>query len=216
MGDTGQLSKYAGGRADMVPFLPAGARTALDVGCGAGTFAGQLRAVAPQLRLWAVEPDRAGAAAAAASGHFVAVVRGGFPAAAAELPSGLFDCVFFNDVLEHVVEPGLALEATKPLLSDAGVVVASIPNVRCIDVVKPLVLAGEWTYRDFGLLDRTHLRFFTRRSMLQLFDDHGFDVAGVRGMHKGGGRAAHAAGRVLGRRFDEFLFQQYVVVGRPR
>lgn len=216
MGSVRSQSKYAGGRADMVGFLPDAARTALDVGCGAGGFGRELHGAAPHLRLWAVEPEAAGAAAAKDGGHYVDVLTGGFPDVASELPTRAFDCVFFNDVLEHLVDPAAALEATKSLLTGRGVVVASIPNVRCLDVVKPLVLSGDWTYRDYGLLDRTHLRFFTRRTMLRLFADTGFDVIAIRGMHKGGGRKARVVGAALGGMLDEFLFQQYVVVGRPR
>lgn len=207
--------KYEGGRPDMVPFLPAGARTVLDIGCGSGVFGAQLRRVSPALELWAVEPDEGGAEQARRSGAFTEVVSGGFPEVADRLPEAFFDCIFFNDVLEHVVEPGAALLAATALLSGDGVVVASIPNVRCIDVVKPLVVGGEWRYEDYGLLDRTHLRFFTRKSMLRLFDEHGFDVRSVQGIHARHDWKVRVLRRLAGPRLDDFLFQQYVMVARP-
>lgn len=200
----------------MVPFLPATSRTVLDIGCGSGAFGAQLLERSPGLELWAVEPDVGGAERAARSGSYAGVIVGGFPEKADDLPKSFFDCIFFNDVLEHVVEPGEALVAAQNLLSERGVVIASIPNVRCIDVVKPLVVGGDWRYEDFGLLDRTHLRFFTRKSMLRLFDEHGFEVRGVQGIHARQDWRIRAVRRLAGARVDEFLFQQYVVVARSR
>lgn len=214
--DAPASGKYEGGRPDMVPFLPASTRTVLDIGCGSGAFGAQLLERAPGLELWAVEPDVGGAQSAARSGSYARVVVGGFPEKAGELPEAFFDCIYFNDVLEHVVEPGDALVAAQDLLSERGVVVASIPNVRCLDVVKPLVVGGDWRYEDFGLLDRTHLRFFTRKSMLRLFDEHGFEVRSVQGIHARQGWRVRAVRRLAGARVDEFLFQQYVVVARRR
>ncbi len=207
------MTAYCGERNEMVGYVPPGARRVLDVGCGNGSFGRELRSRRPGLSLWAVEPDGDGVAAARGSGAYERVVLGGYPGVIGELPGGYFDCVFFNDVLEHLVEPGQALAATRSLLAPRGRVVASIPNVRCLDVVKPLVVSGDWRYEDYGLLDRTHLRFFTRSSMCRLFDEHGYEVASVEGIHRKSGRAIGLLDAVLGRRLDEFLFQQFVVVG---
>jgi SAM-dependent methyltransferase len=205
------LAQYTEPHHDMVPFLPRAARSVLDVGCATGEFGALLRERRPDLVLWGIEPSPTAADAAMSAGAYDGVVMGLFPDAEGELP-GSFDCVFFNDVLEHMVEPERALVAAERIVGPRGVVVASIPNVRSVGVLKQLVIDGDWRYEDHGLLDRTHLRFFTRRSMQRLFTDEGFTVRRVQGINRRTSRKLAPLDRLLGRRLDEFLFEQYVVV----
>lgn len=94
-----------------------------------------------------------------------------------DLPPGArYDCMVFNDVLEHMVDPWAALRETRDRLTDRGCVVASIPNVRHLILLIPLVWKGQWHYDDTGILDRTHLRFFTKQSMRELFESTGYEV----------------------------------------
>jgi 2-polyprenyl-3-methyl-5-hydroxy-6-metoxy-1,4-benzoquinol methylase len=164
----------------MLAFVPADARTVLDVGCHLGGFGASLRRDDPSRRLWAVEADDQ--AAAAARAHYDRVLVGTYPEVLAGSDQ-TFDCIVFNDVLEHMVDPWAVLRATAPRLSAGGVVVASIPNVRHVKVVADLVVRGRWTYTDMGVLDRTHLRFFTARSIRALFADCGFAVERLEGIN---------------------------------
>jgi 2-polyprenyl-3-methyl-5-hydroxy-6-metoxy-1,4-benzoquinol methylase len=100
-----------------------------------------------------------------------------------DLPSGYFDCIVFNDVLEHMLDPASALALARALLSSAGCVVASIPNIRHFPTVWRLVICGEWEYKEFGILDTTHLRFFTRRSIVRLFQGAGLVVQRIDGIN---------------------------------
>jgi len=86
-----------------------------------------------------------------------------------------FDAVIFADVLEHLREARTVLNRVRPLLAEGGVVIASIPNVAHASV-RLALLAGEFRYREAGLLDRTHLRFFTRESIQDLFEASGYFV----------------------------------------
>lgn len=86
-----------------------------------------------------------------------------------------FDVVMFGDVLEHLVEPGATLRRAASLLAEGGRVVASIPNLAHGDV-RLALLAGRFPYTSQGLLDRTHLRFFTREGIDALFGDGGFRI----------------------------------------
>ncbi len=203
--------KYDFDRHELLPFVPASARTVLDVGCGSGAFGRLLRATRPGLELWAVEPDVA--AARAAEAGFDRVLVGDFPHD--ELPETRFDVVVFADVLEHLARPEDALDAARRLLAPGGRVVASIPNVRNWQaVLRPLLLRGSWTYTERGILDSTHLRFFTRRSMSELFTGAGWQVETLTGINLG--RRQRLESAVTARRLDEFLYPQYVVVARPR
>ncbi|MGH3079760.1 MAG: methyltransferase domain-containing protein [Gaiellaceae bacterium] len=87
-----------------------------------------------------------------------------------------FDAVLFADVLEHLRDPTAILRRVRPFVADGGSVVASIPNVAHISV-RLALLGGEFRYRDLGLLDDTHLRFFTRASIVDLFESAGFVVS---------------------------------------
>ena len=94
---------------------------------------------------------------------------------AKELPSQGFEVITFGDVLEHLRDPVAVLRQVKLLLAPRGCVVASIPNVSHQSVLYALML-GEFPYSDDGLLDRTHLRFFTRRTVDGMFREAGFHI----------------------------------------
>jgi 2-polyprenyl-3-methyl-5-hydroxy-6-metoxy-1,4-benzoquinol methylase len=89
-----------------------------------------------------------------------------------------FDIVIFSDVLEHLKNPSRALEKVNPLLADDGYVVASIPNIAHSAVVYQL-MKGHFDYRDYGLLDDTHIRFFTKKTIYQTFERAGFAVCNL-------------------------------------
>jgi 2-polyprenyl-3-methyl-5-hydroxy-6-metoxy-1,4-benzoquinol methylase len=93
-------------------------------------------------------------------------------------PPAPFDVVVFGDVLEHLRDPLRVLSASRSVLAPEGYVVASIPNVAHGDVRLSL-LKGVFRYRPLGLLDDTHIRFFTRESIEELFDAAGFVISEV-------------------------------------
>jgi 2-polyprenyl-3-methyl-5-hydroxy-6-metoxy-1,4-benzoquinol methylase len=94
---------------------------------------------------------------------------------ARELGDERFDVVLFADVLEHLREPAKVLTEVQPFVAEGGQVIASIPNVAH-GSVRLALLGGEFRYRETGLLDRTHLRFFTRESILDLFEESGYVI----------------------------------------
>ena len=166
-------------RSEIAALVPP-AKRLLDVGCSSGGFGYELRASGVDVaETWGIEPDPG--AAAAAADHFDHVVTGLYPDA---LPAGeRFDVVAFNDVLEHLEDPWTALTYTRDeVLEPGGYVVASIPNVRYLPVLADLALRGRWTYTDTGTLDRTHLRFFTRETIEDMFARAGFQVEAVQGV----------------------------------
>jgi 2-polyprenyl-3-methyl-5-hydroxy-6-metoxy-1,4-benzoquinol methylase/uncharacterized coiled-coil protein SlyX len=87
-----------------------------------------------------------------------------------------FDAILFADVLEHLRDPAALLKRVQPFLAEGGSVIASIPNVAH-GSVRLALLGGEFRYRELGLLDNTHLRFFTRESIQDLFEESGYLIA---------------------------------------
>lgn len=139
----------------------------VDVGCNHGVLTQQLAAAGWDTT--GVEPDTLAAAVARSKGLDVA-----------EEPAvnfftrhgGDFDTIVFADSLEHMADPNAALKLARSRLAPGGRIVISLPNVAHLSVRLEL-LAGSFRYRDRGILDRTHLRFFTRRTFLELLDHCG-------------------------------------------
>lgn len=86
-----------------------------------------------------------------------------------------YDFIIFSDVLEHLVNPQQVLQKIKPKLKPTGMILASIPNVANWTLRIGLLL-GQFNYKDLGLLDKTHLRFFTRSTARKLFEDAGYQI----------------------------------------
>lgn len=93
----------------------------------------------------------------------------------AELGGERFDAILFADVLEHLRDPASLLKRVRPFVAEGGVVVASIPNVAHA-AVRLALLGGTFRYREQGLLDETHLRFFTREGVQDLLEGSGFVI----------------------------------------
>ena len=161
-------------RVEVSAFLPNEMTSMLDIGCYKGAFGAYVKQTRPTVEVWGIEADAAAAATAAT--RLDHVLCGEFPQT---IPTRRFDCVVFNDVLEHLIDPMLGLRIASSLLGPNGEVVASIPNVRHFSVTGPVVLKGRWNYRDRGILDYSHLRFFTRSSMIELFRTAGYRVKQV-------------------------------------
>ena len=154
---------------------PAGRRV-LDVGCAAGAMgAAMLASGASEV----VGIERHAPAAARARTRLTAVYRYDLEALP-ELPypDGYFDVLTFADVLEHLRDPAAVLRHLRRWLSDDGRIVCSIPNVRHESVLLPLLVEGRWDYAEAGILDRTHVRFFTVDSMVRLLAEAGFEPDG--------------------------------------
>jgi len=145
----------------------------LDIGCGAAHFSAALKRQTGAC-VWGIEPTAA--AAREASMRIDNVLTGTYEQVESKLPERAFDAIFFNDVLEHMVEPWDTLrKALGPLRTD-GRVYASIPNVLFAESLVTVLRTRDWRYTDAGILDVTHVRFFTRKSILRLFDDAGYRI----------------------------------------
>ena len=111
-----------------------------------------------------------------------------------------YDCLLFPDVLEHLVDPWTTLRVLCERLQPGGCVVASLPNIRNFAILYRLIVQGNWEYEDSGILDRGHLRFFTRRSITTLFENSGLVIEtwqANRDRPTGLRRAAGALARLL-------------------
>lgn len=161
-------------RPELRALVPATARRVLDVGCGAGALGAALKAERPGLEVVGLEgfPEAAERARARLDGIFCLDLD-----ALDALPEdlGTFDAMIFGDVLEHLRDPARLLRTLRGALADDGVLVCSIPNVKHWTVVMPLLVHDRWEYQDAGLLDRTHVHFFTLEEIDRMLRDCGFE-----------------------------------------
>lgn len=204
---------YANARNDMLPFVPDGLGRVLDVGCGGGNFGRSLLARGKASEMWGIElnPEAAEHARAA----FSRVDTGDAIERLAGLPEGHFDAVLFTDVLEHLAWPDEALRRTRRLLRPGGVVIASLPNVRYFWTLRDLVFRREFRYADEGVLDRTHLRFFTGRTIPEWFERGGMEIIRLQGINPLEDRRFDWLNRLTLGWLDDCRWLQYAIVARP-
>ncbi len=169
-------SYFGHARPEVLALIPETARSVLDIGCGAGRL-GEALKIRQQAEVVGVELNET--AAAVARQRIDQVFVGDIEGLDLPLPPGRFDAIVCGDILEHLRDPEHLLRQARAWLTPEGALVASIPNVRHHSVVRS-VLEGNWTYESAGLLDRTHLRFFTRREIEKLFFRAGFAVDEMR------------------------------------
>lgn len=173
-------SYFGNARKDISHLLPAQLGNVLEIGCGSGATLAWLKSTGRCQSTTGIELVES--AAAQAMRQVDKVLCGPAETMLNELPGEQqFDVVLCLDVLEHMVDPWAFFAQLVPRVRPGGLVISSIPNVRFIGVLGPLLVQGQWRYREDGVLDRTHLRFFTRKSALELMRTGGLEFVACHG-----------------------------------
>lgn len=150
----------------------------LDVGCWNGAL-GRALADLQDLVIDGIERDSGQAELARYSGyrtvHCMDLDRDRL-----DMIGGRYDFVLFGDVLEHLLDSSATLRAARELLAPKGHVLVSVPNVA-FAICRLQHLLGRWDYVDYGILDRTHLRFFTRRTLIKMLIECGYELEWCKG-----------------------------------
>jgi 2-polyprenyl-3-methyl-5-hydroxy-6-metoxy-1,4-benzoquinol methylase len=171
---------YEQARPEVAARVPRECRIIVDVGCGAGALGAMLKRERPGVEVRGVEPVESKAMDARGVLDDVLCGQADDP-----LPENWPrpDCVIFSDVLEHMIDPWKTLRLWHDRLAPGGYLVISIPNVGHKSVIGGL-LRGAWNYSHEGILDRTHLRFFTRKTAMDLVRQAGFRILSLDSAHK--------------------------------
>lgn len=168
---------YGGGPAEgVLDLLVQEPKFVLDVGCSIGDFAATIKTRFPQSRVWGIEPNTR--AAELASPRVERVLCQSVEDVDWEregVKRGDIDTVVLCDVLEHIYDPWKTMLTLRNLISPTAQLLLSIPNVRNAPLIQDLI-SGHWRYRKAGLLDITHIRFFTRQDMCRMFYQTGYRV----------------------------------------
>ena len=167
-----------GPRPEIAALVPATARRVLDVGCRDGAAAAAWKSGRPGISVAGIERDPAFAAAAATRLDRVLAGEASPMLAVLAREGARFDAVLFADVLEHLIDPIDALESALRIAAPGATLVVSVPNVGHLSVVRDL-LAGRFDAVPCGLLDASHVRFFTRRGLADTIEASGWTLERV-------------------------------------
>ena len=169
---------FSHARREILPHLPSRIEKCLDIGCGNGTTSAFVRHLHPEVT-WSGGVELFPDAAENARSVLDQVWCGDLEATSFETaiaPASL-DVILCLDVLEHLVDPWTVVKRLSPLLKTDGRLIISIPNIRNWKFIRKLLMNGDFHYRDAGLLDRTHLRFFVRDTAIELAEAGGLKVS---------------------------------------
>jgi 2-polyprenyl-3-methyl-5-hydroxy-6-metoxy-1,4-benzoquinol methylase len=201
---------YDNERPEVFRFVDESAHVILDVGCGKGRLGANLKQAVPGRKVFGIEHnDRI---AAEAKKVLDGVLVGDLQTMNIRFDPKMFDCIIFADILEHLVDPAAALRRLKPHLKPQGKVICSIPNMRHYTVILKLIRKG-WEYEDWGLFDRTHLRFFSLRTMKQLLTDEGFHIERIEPRVVASKKMKFLNSLCFGK-LEEFVTWQYLITGK--
>lgn len=125
-----------------------------------------------------------------------------------------YDYIIYADILEHLPDPVSVLKRHVQSLKAGGTVYVSVPNFRHYSVFWQLFIRGRIRYQDAGVLDRTHLRFTTRKMVIEWFDQAGLDISSYR--YDIPGRRNRLISACLLGLAREFIATQIVLIGRKR
>lgn len=148
------------------------ALTVLEIGCACGATLLKIKDGYSEAKLYGIELNEK---AALSAKLFAEVIAADVETTVLPYPEEYFDYIILADVLEHLANPWRALENIKAYLKPGGQILASIPNIMHFSVLRKL-LQGYWSYEEAGILDKTHLRFFTLYEIEKMFQSTGYKV----------------------------------------
>ena len=184
--------------------------SAIDIGCAGGKLGTELMQKGIARTCDGIEPYPA--AASIAKTVLGQVWQGSLEAVANEILWPKYDLVIMADVLEHLSDPWSALRLLHKKTDPSCRLALSVPNVRHYKVVLPLLFKGEFRYQDQGIMDRTHLHFFTRDSLIETLHDCGWSVQGIGSHMKSRYRRAYYPTRMI----EPFVAVQHLLVAEKQ
>ncbi|MBT5400547.1 class I SAM-dependent methyltransferase [bacterium] len=160
-----QSSYYKGDRQDVASLIDKRYKKILEIGCGDGSFSFNFN----RCEYYGIEPNLS--AWKKSKSILTESYFGTFEQVFKDLPDNYFDLVVVNDVIEHMQDHMFFFDNIKQKMSDGGVCIGSIPNVRFIPNLVNFIFRKDWQYVGDGILDDTHLRFFTQKSIKRIFKE---------------------------------------------
>jgi 2-polyprenyl-3-methyl-5-hydroxy-6-metoxy-1,4-benzoquinol methylase len=201
------MSYFTHPRPEILAIVPSNIQSVLDVGCGAGSFA---KTVKNKINgeVWGIEP--VAEAAIEASKVLDKVFTGLFDDVVMHIDRK-FDLICFNDVLEHMPDPWGCLKKTRELLNKEGMVIASLPNILHYQAFFDILLKKDWEYTEAGIMDKTHLRFFTKKSIVRMFESCDYRVIDIKGLDPTPSKKMNLISILSFGYFNEMRYPQFAI-----
>lgn len=147
----------------------------LEIGCDCGATLQEIKNRYPKAEVYGTELN---ARAASIASHFARVAVNNIEDHNLPFERKMFDYLIFGDVLEHLHDPEETLKYCKDYLREEGMIIASVPNIMHISVIEQL-MRGNFTYMETGLLDKTHIHFFTCNEIIRMLDRAGYEICRI-------------------------------------
>jgi 2-polyprenyl-3-methyl-5-hydroxy-6-metoxy-1,4-benzoquinol methylase len=208
---------FATARTEIAPHLPERVERLLDLGCGEGATTAFIRSLRPVTWAGGIEivPDAGRTAETVCDRVWVGNIEALTPEV--EIEPASLDLILCLDVLEHLADPWTVVRRLSPLLRSGGRLIVSVPNIRHWKFIWRLLTRADFHYKDAGLLDRTHLRFFVRDTAVELAtagglalvfagDAHPWPITDGRGI----------LSRLTFGAFDDLMIKQFAIVAEAR
>ncbi|MBD3168996.1 MAG: methyltransferase domain-containing protein [candidate division Zixibacteria bacterium] len=212
MYDEKKIEYYSLVREEIKSLIPPGAKRLLDIGCGTGTTAEWIKNTFDME--WAAGAELFHPAGEKAKQRLDEVYIGNIEEMELPVQPSSIDVILCLDILEHLVNPWKIVSRLHKLLTENGVIITSIPNLRNLKVIIPLVLRGRFDYTEEGLLDKTHLRFFVRDTAVALMESSGMKVDAVLGNMPPSGTKMHILNKITLGMFSDFFVNQFIIRAR--
>jgi len=196
-------------RKDLINLIPDKVKCLLDVGCGTGKLGAFLK---KNRKITVIGIELSSKAGKIARKYLDKVYVGDIEKIKFNFKKNYFDCIVCGDVLEHLIDPVKILIKLKPFLKKDGILIASIPNIQHYTIIYRLIF-GKWQYSDAGLLDKTHLRFFTLNTIKELFSETGYKIIRIQRNYLYS-KLIIIITLSLIKLFKNFLTLQYIIVAR--
>lgn len=164
-------------RDDLIQMVEGDNNRILDIGCGGGQTGWALKKSGKAKEVIGIELVEG--PAKRAKTMLDKVIHGDVEEMTLSFPPEYFDYIILGDVVEHLIDPWRVIKQLSRFLSPEGFLIASIPNITHWRILKDLVLLDKWEYQKAGILDKGHLRFFTRQAILRMFKESGFKVVSM-------------------------------------
>ncbi len=201
-------SYFEAERPEVLNLIPNTVSKTIEFGCGNGNFSKSIKDNF-ETESWGVDIDEASAKNATLL--LDNVIQGEAMQVLKKLPKNYFDCVICNDFLEHIVNPTEFLVALRPYLTNSALLICSLPNVRHWKNLGELLFDKDWRYREEGILDSTHLRFFTKKSMLRMLDDSGLKIEEIKGINAAKSLRFHIPNILTFGIHNDMKFLQFII-----